>query len=154
MPCLVMWGLFSAMVSFMHNSICPPEMKRKPQKTACGCPCGRVTKRVTHSQSPHLLKCTYSYMYQMTPGVFRCRMLQQQQQHQQHLQLMCLKMGESSILVVHCMLELVISSFGQCSMLFLRTGESTIVILNHNGMLALGWYSMCLKMEESTTVFL
>ena len=80
-----MWGLFSAMVSFMHNTICPPEMERKPLKTACGCPCGRVTKRVTHSQSPRPLECMYSYVYQMTPGVFSCRM--------QHLQLMCLKNG-------------------------------------------------------------
>ena len=66
MPCLVMWGLFLAMISSMHNSIRPPEMEIHPLKTACDGPCGRVTKTVTHAQPPHPLECMYSYMYQMT----------------------------------------------------------------------------------------
>ena len=37
MRCIIMWGLSSAMINVLHNSIHPPEMEINPPKTACGC---------------------------------------------------------------------------------------------------------------------
>ena len=47
--CIATWGLFSAMIGSLHNSIHPLEMQIHPLKTVCSCPCGRVIKPVTHT---------------------------------------------------------------------------------------------------------
>ena len=46
MRCIVMFGLSSAITSSLHIGMHPPKREINPPKTACGCPCGRVTKKI------------------------------------------------------------------------------------------------------------
>lgn len=49
MCCMVMWGLSSTMISYLHSSILPQEAEMNSPKTACGCPHGGVMKTVTRT---------------------------------------------------------------------------------------------------------
>ena len=68
--CIVMWGLSSALISSLYNSIHPPEMEMNPPKAACVCcPGDGVTKRGGHTCSPssHPMEsiCQYACILRM-----------------------------------------------------------------------------------------
>ena len=44
MHCIVLWGLSSAMISSLHNSLYPPEMDKNPLMMVCGGTCGGLLK--------------------------------------------------------------------------------------------------------------
>ena len=50
--CIVMWGLSSAIISSLHNSIHHPEMEMNPPEMACGCPHGIVIIKNGHTHNP------------------------------------------------------------------------------------------------------
>lgn len=56
--CIVMWGLSSAIISSLRNSIHHPEMEMNPPEMACGCPHGIVIiKKWSHTQSSYPMEC-------------------------------------------------------------------------------------------------
>ena len=62
--CIVMWGISSALISSLHNSIHPPQMEMNPPKAACVCcPGDGVTKRGGHPCNPssHPMESIYQY---------------------------------------------------------------------------------------------
>ena len=69
----VMWGLFSAIISSLHDSIHPQLMEKNPPKTACGCPFGEVIKE-SHTCNPlvvwHAFVSVQLHVYWVTPRVF------------------------------------------------------------------------------------
>ena len=50
--CIVMWGLSSAIISSLHNSIHHPEMEMNPPEMACGCPHDIVIIKNGHTHNP------------------------------------------------------------------------------------------------------
>ena len=74
--CIVIWELSSVIISFLHNSIQPPEMEMNPPKMAFGCPCGGcpcggVIKKWScmHAVlSPYGMHLPMDVSYWVTPG--------------------------------------------------------------------------------------
>ena len=62
MSCIVVvWGLFSAIISCIHKSIHLPEMEIHLLKTACGCPCGGIDNN--NDDDKHYYYYCYHYYY-------------------------------------------------------------------------------------------
>ena len=83
--CIVRWGLSSATINSLHDSVHPPDTEINPPKTACA-RVTTITKNTTsHTCRPQTLwnafvnvqlYIIYIYIYQMTTRVFNFGMLQ------------------------------------------------------------------------------
>ena len=73
-----MWGLSSARISSLHNSV-----YLNPPKTACGYPCGRVTKKIKngHSCKPLTLWNVLVSVQLHVPGGTQCFQLRKTVTH-------------------------------------------------------------------------